>query len=539
MDVDPRLRSTGGRGLTRRDLLRVAGATAGVAFVAACTPQTTPPGIPTPGVTRPPTSKLLWGAGNSVARLDPQTSATFTDLAMFDNLFDTLTARRPPPNHRELQPRLATEWSLVNDTTWQFKLRSDVKFHNGQQLTAADVKFTMERAIDPNSRSIWRSAFSTVSRVDVIDDFTVNFVTMAFDPLLPNRLIGQGSWVMPAQYFQEVGEDGFERAPIGSGPYKFLEHVTGDHTFVAANADYWDGAPAVEGIELRAIPEISARVTALTSTEESNFSESIPSDQVDGVREGATTKVEELLYSGNYSLTPNTATPPLDKREIRQALSLAIDRESIINNLLRGEGAIPNGVTPPGDFAYDEAVPPLPYDPQRARDLLRQAGYQNEEVLLETTRNFLIQQDQALGEALVQMWRDVGINARLELLETSVRTQKIGQRAFQGLFTAAFSSYLQDPAGFMWRILQQDGPLNYGWVNDEFQRLGLEAGSSTDPDLRTRNYRRMNEIVREEVPFIAVMEFYQFFGMKQYVNFKPGPNTILNFRRDNLNFTGL
>lgn len=516
--------------LSRREFVRATAIVTGSLTLAACAPSAGPTGS---AVAAGP-KKLLWGGGNTISRLDPQTSATYWDLATFENVFDTLTTRKAPPNHTTLQPRLATEWKLLNDTTWQFKLRPGVKFHNGDPLTAADVKFTLERAIEPTGPSVWRTAYPQLSRVDVVDDLTVNFVMKAVDPLFPARVIGQGSWIIPAKYFQSVGASGFEQKPVGSGPFTVSEIVKGDRIVLEANKSYWGGSPNVDQVVIKAIPEVSARVAALISTSESNFMENLPADQIDKIAAAPQTKVVDIPYSGNYSITPNLAVKPLGDVRVRQALSLAIDRAALLKELFKGKGAIPKGAIPPGDFAFDPSVASLSYDPAKARDLLRQAGYAGEPIVLETTKNYLVDADQAVGEAIVAMWKSVGFNASIELLEVSVRTQKIGSRSFKGLFTAAFSSYLSDPDGFMWRILQPNGNLNYGWVNEEFTRLGRDAGSSTNQDLRMRNYRRMQQIVNDEVPFIAVVEYVQSFGMKKNVTFTPGPNTTLNFRNDNL-----
>lgn len=519
--------------LSRREFMRATALITGGMALAACAPATSAPAAGSSATTSGP-KILQWGGANMVSRLDPQSSATFWDLAMFENVFDTLTTRNAPPNSTTLQPRLATEWKLLNDTTWQFKLRSGVKFHNGDPLTAADVKFTFERAIDPKGTSVWKSAYPLLGRVDAVDDTTVNFVMKAVDPLLPARVIGQGGWIIPAKYFESVGASAFEKKPIGSGPFLVKEIVLGDHIILDANKDYWGGRPNVDQVILKAIPEVSARMAALVSTGEINFTENLPADQIAKVAGGATTKVVDNPYTGDYSVTPNFEVPALKDIRVRQALSLAIDRPSLLKNLFNGKGRVPSGAIPPGDFAFDAGVPPLPYDPDRAKTLLKEAGYTNAPIVLETTRNYLVDADQALGEALVAMWKAVGLNVSLELLEISVRTQKIGQRSFKGMFTAAFSSYLSDPDGFMWRILQPKGNLNYGWSNDEFNRLGKEAASSVNAELRTKNYRRMQQIVTEEVPFIPIVEFVQSYGMKKNVTFSPGPNTALNFRNDNL-----
>ena len=159
------------------------------------------------------TEELYVGRCGDVLRLDPQTSSQTVDLQTFDNLFDTLVWRTPA---NALAPRAALEWRMINDTTWQFKLRPNVKWHNGDPFTADDVKFTFERAIDPKGPSIRQTAFPLLSRVDVVDPLTVNFIMKSPDGLWPARLNGMGAWLAsevlrragPGEFREEADRDG-------------------------------------------------------------------------------------------------------------------------------------------------------------------------------------------------------------------------------------------------------------------------------------------------------------------------------------------
>src|SRR5262249_21582806 len=141
-----------------------------------------------------------------VSRLDPQLSTNWPDANVYESLFDQLVYRDVD---MKLVPGLATEWKLLDDTTWQFKLRPGVKFHNGDPFTASDVKFTIERSYDPAARTLIATVFTTVERIDVVDDLTVNFVMKQPDSLLPARHAGWGGSIMPARYYQQVGPEGF------------------------------------------------------------------------------------------------------------------------------------------------------------------------------------------------------------------------------------------------------------------------------------------------------------------------------------------
>src|SRR5262249_39545713 len=271
-------------------------------------------------------------------------------------------------------PGLAAEWKLLNDTTWQFKLRPGVKFHNGEPLTAADVKFSIERTYDPAARTVVGSYFRLVDRIDAVDDLTVNFYMKAPDPLLPARHGSWGASIMPARYFQEVGPDGFEKQPIGTGPYRFVEWVKGDHLRLEANGEYWGGRPNADAIVVKPRPEAAARIAALLAGD-ANFIDELPPDQLTKVQDGANTKVISSLYSGLQVVWVNTNVPALSNKLVRQGLSLAIDREALVKHLVNGQGIAANGSIVKGDLGYNPERLPIPYDPQKARDLLRMGGY--------------------------------------------------------------------------------------------------------------------------------------------------------------------
>ena len=514
--------------LTRRRFLVATGATA---LAAACAPVAGPGPAASPTPSGP--KKLIWGAAATVLRLDPQTSSQTVDLQIFDSIYDTLVWRKAD---NTLVPRAALEWKMTNDTTWQFKLRPNVKWHNGDPFTADDVKFTFERAIDPKSPSIRQTAFPLLSRVEVVDPMTVNFIMKSPDGLWPSRLNGMGAWIMPAKYFTSIGQEAFEKKPVGTGPFRFVEHVKNDHILIERNPEYWGGPTNAESILVKAIPEASARITALVDVGETNFTDIVPFDFVDKVTNAKNTKMANFRNIGFYTITPNVKVPPLDDKRVRQALSFAIDRKSIASGLMKGRATVPTGFLCAGDFAYDSGKQPMPFDPARARDLLRQAGYANQEIYIESQRSILLDNEQQVCETVVSMWKDVGINAKLELIEPAVRAEKNRLRNYKGCFTSYFTSVLGDPDGFMWRTLQPGGGLNYGVNNDEFNRLGKEANGSFDQALRQKNYQRMNDIYLEELPTLAIIEATLGFGMQKYINFTAGPVTSVDFRKENLAF---
>jgi peptide/nickel transport system substrate-binding protein len=468
---------------------------------------------------------LVVAQGADVARLDPHFS---TDIWALFNLYDTLVTRRAD---RQLHPALAVRWTLVRPTAWEFQLRPGVRFHTGEPFTATDVKYSLERAADRQARTLVASVFTTLDRVEVVDPLLVRLHTRAPDPLLPARLAGYGGQMLSRAYVEAVGTDGMEAHPVGTGPLRLVERVRGDRLVLAAVPDYWGGAVDVERVVFRTIPEPASRVAALLRGEVDLIGALAP-DHADRVAQDPGTKVAETLLAGVYVLAVNSRHPPLDNPLVKQALSLALDRAAIVKELWRGHGLVSNGPIPQGDRFHDDARPALACDPEAARRRLAAAGYRGDEIVLESTTGYMIN-DRPMAEAAVAMWRDVGINARLELVEYSVLAQKVRERSFKGLRWAVPISTLGDPDGLMWRLLAPGGAHDL-WRHARFDELGQAARVSVDERFRREAYREMTDIFLEHLPWIPVLQPADLYGLRRTVEWTPYPTAHLDLRRFNL-----
>ncbi|HMH75750.1 MAG TPA: ABC transporter substrate-binding protein, partial [Candidatus Udaeobacter sp.] len=237
------------------------------------------------------------------------------------------------------------------------------------------------------------------------------------------------------------------------------------------------------------------------------------------------------LYAGLYVLAVNVWVPPLNDPLIRQALSLAIDRETIVKELWRGRGLVPNGPIPRGDDLHDPSLRALPYDPGAARERLRRAGYRGEAIHFETTAG-MIANDRLMAEAIAEMWEDVGVKVVLDVIDTEVRNRKNRQQAFKGLWWSDPTSIIRDPDGMMGRLLSPGQPHDY-WRHDEFDRLAGAARSSADERARAEAYRKMTAIFLEQNPWIVVLQPVEDYGLRRYVEFTPSPDQQLELRRFN------
>ena len=509
--------------ITRRELLKGTAALGAAAAFPASLPRSAP-------AQTTPKRELVVAQGGDISKFDPHFSTSSNDIRVSFNVFDNLVSRHPDS---KLHPGLATEWKREGQTQWTFKIRPGVKWHNGDPFTAADAKFSLERTWDPKIATRVSTVFTTIDRIEAPDAATLVVHTKKPDPLLPARLAFYGGQIVPQKYVEKVGGEEFNAKPVGTGPVRFVSWTKDDKLVLEANPDYWGGRIEVDRVVVRSIPETAPRIASLLKGEVDVITQ-LPPDQEERVRGNASTKVAGALYAGLYVLAVNSKRPPLDNPLVKQALSLAVDRQAIVKELWRGRGIVPSGPIARGDNHFDAKLPPLAYNPGEARERLRKGGYKGEEIVIETTVGYTAN-DKPMAEAIQGMWRDVGVNAKVEVLEYSVRAQKNRDKSFKGLWWSDPTSTLGDPDGMMWRLLSPGGPQDY-WRHPRFDELGEAARFSVDEKFRAEAYREMTKIFLEHLPWVPVIQPYEDYGLQKYVEWTPNPNQQFEIRRFNFRF---
>ena len=504
--------------LTRRELLQGAAA---LGVAGAVAPRSA-------GAQTTQKRELVVAQGGDISKFDPHFSTSSNDIRVSFNLFDNLGSRRPDG---KLMPGLATEWKLAPATTWTFKLRPGVKWHNGDPFSSADVKYSLERTWDPNVKTRVSTVLTTIDRIETPDPLTVVMHTKKPDPLLAARLAFYAGQIEPKKYLEAVGGDEFNAKPVGTGPVRFVSWTKDDKIVLDANAGYWGGKIDVDRVVIRAIPDLAPRIAALLKGEVDLITQ-LPPDHGERVAANPSTRVLGALYAGLYVLAVNSKRPPLDNPLVKQALALGIDRELIVKELWRGRGIVPSGPVAKGDNHFDASLPPLAYQPAQARDRLKKAGYKGEEIVIQTTSGYTAN-DKPMSEAIVAMWRDIGVNAKVEVVEYSVRAQLNRDKTFKGLWWSDPTSTLSDPDGMMWRLLSPGGPQDY-WRHPKFDELGEAARFSVDEKFRGNAYKEMTKVFLEHFPWIPVIQPYEDYGAQKYVEWTPDPLQQLEIRRFNL-----
>jgi peptide/nickel transport system substrate-binding protein len=330
-------------------------------------------------------------------------------------------------------PGVAEKWVMSEDgLSWTFHIRPGQKFHNGDPLTAHDVKFSLERQMAPNSLS---AAAATMRRnfqkIEVIDDLTVKVTSptpqMGMPPALSRAVAPEGA-VMPKKYIEKVGEEEYRKKPVGSGPWKFVRNVPGDRIEFEAVESHWRGTPHFKNLHILLVPEESTRV-AMVRTGEAAIASIGPETMLSATRGGlevlAVPGTMQAIFQFYGSYKPETKDQPTGNPKVRQALSLAIDRQQIIDHVMNGKAQLPY---PFATFRYTEyfstdrwgkwAKEAYRYDPAAAKKLLAEAGYPNgfelkfSNVALPGTQ-FMID----IGTALADMWTKIGVKVTIKHYE--------------------------------------------------------------------------------------------------------------------------
>ncbi|MEO3999416.1 ABC transporter substrate-binding protein [Mesorhizobium sp. CAU 1732] len=307
-------------------------------------------------------------------RLDPALTSNGTDLVILGQIYDTLLRMDPDGT---LQPAVAKSYEATGENTWRFHLRDDVKFQDGSKLTAADVKFSIERILDKSMASTHASQLSTIENVVAVDDYTIDLVTRGPDPQLPRRMQAYGGtgrvFIVSKNYVESNTPETVSDKPMGSGPYKLDEWSKGQKIVLSENADYWGDHSDVKLATFTFIPENSTRVNALLQ-KEVDLIQRLPIADIERV-EGSDSL--HVIWTPNglvHNINLDCRSAPFDDIEVRKAFSESLDLEGIVESLLGEYGRVLSGPLPPQVVQYDETLEPRKYDPEAAFAVVQEKG---------------------------------------------------------------------------------------------------------------------------------------------------------------------
>ncbi len=433
---------------------------------------------------------LTIAQGGDISTFDMQNHNNGVTGAVLCNFSNGLVER---DNNNDWICVLAESYEMIDDETWEFKLRDDVTWHNGDPFTAADVKYTYERAATDASLAE-NHIFAVIKEVQIIDDYTVRFVTNGPYPTMLSLLSKNGSQVMPAKYIEENGLDYYLEHPIGVGPYKFKEWIKDDRVVLERYDDYFNGEPYWDEVVFRAIPEASTRVAELLSGTV-DIIVNVPTnewDRIDG-NEGT----EMALGNGTriYNVIMKYDTSPTVNPDVRKAVAYALDTDAIINSVLKGAGTPCYTRIAPGVFGQDESLYNIKkYDLEKAKELIAASGYNNEEIeLLVPNGRYLM--DKEVGEVVAAMLQQAGLNIKLNVLEWSAYISKFNAGEFNGMALIAYGDDFFDASYGMNEYRTENCTPISCYSSEEYDKLYLESLNNMDPESRSQELVTMQQMI--------------------------------------------
>jgi 4-phytase/acid phosphatase/peptide/nickel transport system substrate-binding protein len=439
---------------------------------------------------------LTVGVELDIPGFDPLKVGVFDTAANIaaDLIFDTLTTL---DNDGKPVPRLAVSWSSSDDyKTWTFKLRPDVKFQDGTPFNAQAVAWNYARQKDPKNHCRCAFYISNINSVEAKDDLTVVFHLRDPAVNLPATLTipSSNNVVQSPAAIQAKGDD-YNRNPVGTGAFAVKSWSAGDRMVLERNPTYWEkGHPYLDRIVLRPLPDSQSRFASLLSGEtDVVWADEYEADNIVRARKNPALKVYDYVGSGAAVYAFNTKVAPFDDVRVRQALVMAIDRKKMSQ-------AITNGLSRPASNPYGEGSwvkckddGALPYDPAKARELIKAYGKPVDFKMLVTATP----RGRTVGQVLQQMWKQVGANMEIEQVDQATIVPRAFQRKFQ--LTPWRIVDLADPDPQMYANFHTGSPVALANFSDpELDRLLERARVTADPAKRTEDYCAISRLINKE-----------------------------------------
>jgi len=470
--------------------------------------------VPDGGVYRRP-------LGNDPSTLDPARIRDIYSLSVARQVLDGLVQF---DQTLTITPALAQYWKASRDgLTWTFMLRKGVKFHHGREVTAEDVVYSFTRILDPKVKSGAADLFAAikgtrefregkakeVAGLKALDRYTVQ-VTLDEAPVPFVSVLAVGhAKIVPKDVVEQQG-DAFGTHPIGTGPFRFGRWERGKELVLEANPDYFDGRPKLARVVYRIFP--GENFTAMYEEfERGNLEDTpIPTQEYRRIlSEGSHIYIKRPMQSVRF-YGFNTRVKPLNDRRVRQAIIYAIDRGALVEEVLLGRYILANGILPPGTQGFNPKLKGYPYDPQRSRELLAEAGYPGGRGLHPIQIWSSVKSERGLleHEQIKKYLEAVGIQAEFQYLTNWPSFSKMVAEGKLPVFLYAWFADVPDPDNFLFKLFHSQSPRNFfGYVNPEVDRLLLQARNANDLQRRVDLYRKAELLILDDAPLIPSLHY--------------------------------
>lgn len=424
------------------------------------------------------------------------------------NIFDGLVDRG---TDLKIKPGLATEWKYTDDKTLEFKLRQGVKFHNGEPFNADAVVFTFERLLGPEgAKSPQRSNYTSIDKVEKLDDYTVRFKLKEPDPVLIIKLAGYGAMIVPPKYIKEKGDGVFDVQPVGTGPYKVVSYTKDSQVVLEANPDYWGEKAKTKNVTIRFIPEDATRIAEF-QTGAIDVMQSVPVAQVKSLEADKNFKVLPVGGPTAWTLRFDVAKAPVDKLEVRQAIAYAIDTKTIIDTVLGGFGKQINTFQGDISFGNNPDLKPIEYNPAKAKELIEKFSARGAKLDLFFSSKSTIQKE--IAQAIASYLKDVGLEVALNPVEPQTLSgQLIPQGKAGQIYLFGWGGWTLDFDNTAYLLYSKGQKWNPSFTDAKVDDLLKKERITNDQAARAAAFKELTVRLRELMPDVPLYQSVAVWG---------------------------
>lgn len=457
-------------------------------------------------------SQIIIVSGTDAVTLDAHHITDSPSATVVEHVVETLLEWKPDGT---IVPHLAESYDSSEDgRTWTLKLRQGISFHDGTPFNAEAVKFNIERIIDPANAVTFAFLVDAIASVEVVDEYTVRFVTAEpFAPMI-NHLTHSATGMQSPTAIRSMGDDEYSLHPVGTGPFRFRSWVSGDEIVVVRNDNYWGEQAKVDEVVFKVVPEDGPRML-MVQTGEAHVGVRVPPEMVDllnadpNIEVVRTPSVRTIYVAFNNYQRSGAAPNPFADARVRRAVNHAVDNEAINEFILSGVGRAVDAPVAPGVFGYQEIFT-YEYDPEKAKQLLAQAGYPNGFKTQLYAPNGRYLKDIEIAEAIQAMMADVGIEADIVTADWATYLEMTEVRAEDSTVPMAmvgWGTVTGDADYGLYPLFHTDqwvptGSSRSFYSNATVDNLLDLARTTPDADIRQATYAEAMTMIMEDAPWI-------------------------------------
>ena len=482
------------------------------------------------GTSKP--DSIVVGISSTILSLDPTNHRDRDTQMVIKNMFDSLTTR---DRHLLVVPQLAESWTSLDLTTWEFKLRKGVKFHNGDDFTANDVKFTLDRVIIEGAldgkTSPRKTLLGRISSVTIVDKHTVRINTEKPWPILPLMLTLQE--IVPEAYMKRVGSLKFENAPVGTGPFEFVGKQKNETLVLKRFEGYYGGSPENPPVQIAPVKHLTFQTvtnqalrTARLKKGRVDIITTVPLEAIPLLDILPDITVMGQPATRSYFADLNCTKPPFNDPRVRVAVNYAMDMRMIVNTMFQGKARILPTILLQQAFAFNDHLLPYPYDPEKARELILQSNFPENY----TVKIVCIEKYRKFANGISLFLSKAGVKSMITIGEkNAVRAAMKNNEA--DMLVTSWGNTTLDPVGILLPKLKSNGRGNFsGYSNQRVDQALLSAESILSSEQRDAYYKEVQGIIYREAPMLFGYASEEFYGVRKRIKgFYPSATGMLNF----------